>query len=167
MPEPGARLSLNALLGAIRRGVNERDSTTELWARVRAAAHAQGYSDVTGDALTLGRLRSQAAAIRNAASQFGAAAPGDTITASMFAPDMSVSQLPAIQTIPRYRVRFTHFTTTAAGVDIATSRVHTIPVQLPGTKAELLAELAAAAAVMAEQYGEQHQGIGDIEITVV
>lgn len=163
----GGRVPLAQYWGVIQRAVSERVTTAELWNMIRNASEAEGYVGTTGGLPEMNRLRGAAAAIRNASDVFRSARDDATITASMFAPDINAKAIPGLSLTPVYRVRFEHTIGTLEGQLVTTWRTISFPMQLPGTKDLLMAELEANASSLAEQYGEEHIGLDGVEITVV
>lgn len=151
----------------IMRGTEEHFTTAELWASVHAAAQAEGYTRVRGGIEAMNTFRARASAILQGARNYARAAPGATITPSMFAPDMNVTNIAGLSLTPVYRVRFEHLIRTLENVTLTTYRVWSQPLNLPGTKELLQAEIEAQARAFAEQYGEEHLGTGAVQITVV
>lgn len=166
MTNPG-RLNLAAMWGEIQRGVSERLSTAELWGIVRDAAQARGFEGVSGGLSQMNALRSTAAAIRDAAGRFNRADMSALITPEYFAPDINAQSITGRSLTPVYRARFVQTVRTVSGESVATHRTVSFPFQLPPTKSMLIEELNLNAQAMAETYGEEHEGIGEIEITVV
>ena len=167
MTNEAPRYTLRAYLGEIARGVAEHVSTADLWGMVRQSAEAQGHGAPTGGLPLMNQLRAGFAGIERAKAAFDRALPQQTIEGSMIAPDVVTSQRPGMTVTPMYRVRYLQTVESLTGQTVTAYRTTTFPVQLPGTKAELLAELEADAISSAETYGERHLGLADVSLTVV
>ena len=163
----GDRLPLAGLWGNIQAAVRERVSTAELWATVNAAAAERGFSGTSGGIQEMNRLRALAGGLRNAAENFARASLDQQIDTTMFAPDINAQSIIGRSITPTYRVRYEQTTISPTGEQVSTWRTSSFPVQLPSTKELLMAEIDADAASLAETYGEQHVGIGSLEISVV
>lgn len=161
------RLNLRAMWGEVQRAVGERRTVAETWQMVRDAAAANGYSGVTGGIQAMNEMRGIAAHIRDAASRYARLDPSNMLTPDVIAPDINAMSISGRSLTPVYRVRFTQTVTDLTGNLVTTHRTVSFPFQLPSTKAALEAELWLNAQSMAETYGEQHEAIGNIEITVV
>ena len=92
--------------GPIQSAVSQRVSTADLWTAVREAAAAEGVTISGVSATDMSGLRGLAASQRNASANFSQAHPGDTITGSMIAQDISSRGLADQALAPSWIVRF-------------------------------------------------------------
>lgn len=153
--------------GEVQRAVGERRTVAETWQLVRDAAAARGFAGVSGGIQAMNEMRGIAAHIRDAAARYGRLGRDDLITSDVIAPDINAQSIAGRSITPVYRVRFTQTVTDLVGNLVTTMRTVSFPFQLPPTRAALEAELWLNAQSMAETYGEQHEAIANIEITVV
>lgn len=165
--EPQRSIPIANYWGIIRAQVNDRATTAELWDAVRSAASAEGYTQLTGGLAEMNRLRGLSVGVRNAASVFTRARPEAAIESTMFAPDITSRSIPGLSLTPTYRVRYVRTSLDTQGVLQTNYRIESFPLQLPSTKASLLAEMEARAQLDVGKYAEQLVGIGNLEITVV
>lgn len=162
---PG-QTKLLAYWGNIQSAVSLRASTADLWTAVRDAATREGVGLEGVNAIDLGRLRSIAAGQRNAMESLARSRPGQTITGSMIATDLSARSLQAQLMAPQWIVRFEH-DITISGELKTVWRSSVFDGSLPPTIDQLRQSVESDAAAMADDYGVTHAGVGRLQISAV
>lgn len=152
--------------GVIQSAVNQRKSTAEVWQAVKSEAEKQGVSLAGVRIQDMNTLRGLAARVRNASENFMRADLDAVIDPTMVSHYINSRDLNAISQAPIYQVRFQHVVS-EFGEEQTIWRTVRYTVDLPLTKGELLDELEAGAMQMASEYGQEHLGIGQIEIALV
>lgn len=157
---------LAAYWGIIQSAVNERVTTADLWRVVQDAASEEG-ADLSGVRISdMSRIRSLAVSIRNSSEAFMNADENAAIDANMVSQNINSRSLLDQNTVPIYQVRFEQLVLEGEEAN-SVWRTVTYTGDLPTTKAALLDELDIGAEDLANSYGQQHVGIGQVIISVV
>lgn len=157
---------LRAYWGAIQKAVSNRATTKDLWAAVKDAAQQEGASLQGVTPFHMNALRSLAIGIRNSKESFEKASPTSPITSDMISTNINSNPLGTRNTVPMYQIRYQH-NVVQDDEQFTTWRTSLFTGELPTTKEDLIAELDAQAELIAHDYGQEHVGIQNIEISVV
>jgi hypothetical protein len=148
--------------GTIQGAVEKGATTAQVWDAIRSFGEANNLAWPSDIFQQVNTIRGQAAALRNASTRLGQAAPSDAITGSMLAPlpyaRSSVEQSLASQ----YHVRVGY--TARQGTETDTAYVTLAYNQLPATVGELQADAQVIAGGTAESYNGELISLDTIEI---
>jgi hypothetical protein len=165
MPDftPGAT-KLLAYWGNIQSSVGARASTASLWQDVRDAAAADNYNIAPANAIDMGQLRSIAVGNRTAMERLAALGSPGTITAEHIGTELFARSLAEQALAPIHLVRFEH-NVMVDGELQTVWRTDRFEGDLPLTKDDLILQLNADAAALADEYSQTHVGIGAMSIS--
>lgn len=161
---PGS-LKLMAYYGTIVAGTLAHDTTSQIWARINAAAEAQGFAPPAVSATALNPIRQLASQNAYAAERLNAQPAGASIQSEMIGVDPSFRFAVAENPVTQYNVRFEH-NVVENGVASTIWRTDQFTGALPPTIDQLRERLDADAQLLADEYNQAHVGIGAISIAL-
>lgn len=167
MPDPERpRVRSDYFYGVILQSALERDTTAQMWERIRGAAEASGL-DIGADAFTrVNELRSNAVSVANAARNLARAREADAITSDMLGRPIYARPLQAFEALPQYEARIRIQMQTPGGVADQWVRV-VFGADRPDTVGGLLDELELFAQDMAPGYGGELLGWDNLVLNEV
>jgi hypothetical protein len=149
--------------GTIEGAARDRATTADLWSRLQDHADTQGLS---GPGLTLAdvnALRARASDFINSERNLARANDSYGIDSSMIATAPWERPMAQQDALPMYQVRFEHHVT-VDGVAQTQFRTVMFRGELPATVGDLMDELEGDAQEMADNYGQDHGGIGAVTV---
>ena len=164
-PNPGDRRYL-MWYGTVEAAARDRATTADLWSRLRDHAESLGLS---GPGLTIGQvnqLRGLASGVINAERNLGRAQPEYGIDSGMIAGAPWARDLAERDALPMFQVRFEH-QVIVDGVPQSEWRTVMYRGQLPSSVGALQEDIEGDAQEMADNYGQEHVGVGTITILAV
>ena len=149
--------------GVIQSAVRDRASTAEVWQAIRSFGEEAGVKYPAGMLQEVNRMRSQAAALRNASEYLDRASTTDALTSRMLAP-LPYARSAVEQDLARsFHVRVGY--TARKGSETESSYITlSYTGQLPATVGELYADAQVATAATVDTYGGELIGLDAIEI---
>lgn len=138
-------------------------STQELWAAINAHAQALGYESAGISIFDVNALRSRAVANRGALQNLDALGPDDLITGPAIGRAPWERDLNRQNALPMWQVSFEHHIR-VDGEDVTIWRSTMFQGSVPRTRRELELALDEDAERMADEYGQEHVGIGAYSI---
>lgn len=149
--------------GVIRNGQAAGLSTADLWSAVHGEAAARGEQLVVADAIDMGRLRSVARALDQAASALNTAHPDTPLTVGTFMPEAPWARDVVEQGLaPAWQINYQVTVTDEQG-SRQVWRSDFIDLSLPTTVGDLRRLIEESASITASTYGETMQSLDAIE----
>lgn len=153
-----------AFFGVIQAGARERETTADIWGRIRDYAQTNNVS-VPGDMFSeVNRMRGIASGLVRASESFAGADPSAPITADMIGTQLYQRSSADLQELASlYHVRFSMTTISALGPE---QNWYTLDYggSLPGTVGEMLDDVFTYGEGLGDTYGATFQSIDSIEI---
>jgi hypothetical protein len=151
--------------GEINASVEQEMTTAQVWGYVKDAAAAEGFDLAGANAIDMGKLRSLAAANRNASRAFMAAPANTELGAVYFGRELYAPAAHEINLEPVYLVRFEQGVL-ENGMPARVWRTDSFRGLLPPTKDELMQRLESDAQLIGDEYNQTHVSIGDVRISI-